>query len=137
MYFAQVRQQVHDALLAWQDAWARDDAKKIAEFYTEDTNVFPLGAPQLQATGELVNYFTGFLSTVGAPQLQMVDFGMSGELAYVTVRIVYFVSEAGGALRPVTRTDMLIMRRHSFKGWRIQSQLMREEPEEKDKSAGV
>jgi uncharacterized protein (TIGR02246 family) len=137
MYFAQVRTEVHESLLAWQDAWARDDAKKIAGFYTEDTNVFPLSGLQLQARSELVDYFSSFLSTVGAPRLQMVDFGISGELAYVTARISYFVNEAGGTLRPVTRTDMMVLRRRNAGGWLIQAQLMREEPEEKEKPGGV
>jgi ketosteroid isomerase-like protein len=131
MYFAQVRREVHEMLLAWQDAWSRDDAKKITTFYTDDANVFPVAGPQMQTHGEVAGYYAKFLATVGAPHLQMVDFGISGEIAYVTARISYFVNDEGGKLRPVTRTDMLIMRRRFSGGWQIQSQLMREDPEEK------
>jgi ketosteroid isomerase-like protein len=131
MYYAQIRKEVHETLLRWRSALEADDAKKVAAFYSDDASVFPAGASVVQTRDSIRSHFAGFVSGVGSIEFQMMDFGTSGDLAYVTIKLTYVWQPQGSVPRPVTRTDMIILQRRFNSSWVIQSHLAREEPEVK------
>lgn len=131
MYYAQVRHEVHQTVLRWKNAWDRDDAKDIAAFYANDASYLPPGAQPAHTRNAIRDYFSSFLKTVSDVKVDMTDFGTSGDLAYFTGRVVYHLQIAPGETRPQVRTDLIIWRRDGFGQWRIQTQLAREEVEDR------
>lgn len=130
MYYAQVRHDVNQLLARFKDVWHRDDARALAALYTEDAGYHPPGHDAVHARPGLAAYFNGFLPNAGAIEMQMLDFGTSGDLAHVTTRVTYFSQQGGEPGRHVVRTDMMVMRR-GRNGWLIQSHLARLEADEK------
>lgn len=136
MYYAQVRTEVNQMLARWKDAWHRDDAKSIGDFYAEDAIYLPPGET-VHARRAIIQYFQEFLPSAGGADWQMLDFGTSGELAYVTGRLSYFDPAASGGGRSIIRTEMLVCRRDSRGRWLIQTHMVRTEMPEKPKPASV
>jgi uncharacterized protein (TIGR02246 family) len=130
MYYAKVRTDVNKMLGQWRDAWQRDDAKAIGAFYMEDASYLPPGEA-VHTRRAIVEYYKGFLSTVAGVEMQMLDFGTSGEMAFVTGRLVYFDPSASGGGRQVARTELMVLRRDSWGKWLIQTHMVRVEPVEK------
>jgi uncharacterized protein (TIGR02246 family) len=127
MYFAQVRTELNNVLIRWRDAWEKDDATGIAAFYTTGATYYPLSAPQAQTRAAIRNHYAEFLRSVGTLNVNLSGFGMSGDLAYVTARLSYFVFD-GTAERRVTRTDLIVLRRQRDHDWLIEAQIAQEEP---------
>jgi uncharacterized protein (TIGR02246 family) len=131
MYYAQVRHEVHQTLLRWKNAWDRDDAKDVASFYADEASYLPPEAQPAHTRNAIRDYFVSFLKTVSDVKVDMTDFGTSGDIAYFTGRLTYFLQLAPGEVKPTVRTDVIILRRNAFGAWKIQTQLARVEPLEK------
>jgi uncharacterized protein (TIGR02246 family) len=130
MYYAKVRTEINDMLVKWRDAWQRDDAKTLAGLYTEDASYLPPGEA-VHTRRAIAEYYKAFLSNVAGVEMQMLDFGTSGELAFMTSRVVYFDPAASGGGRQVARTELMVLRRDSWGKWLIQTHMVRVEPAEK------
>ena len=130
MYYAKVRTEVNDMLVKWRDAWQRDDAKTLAGFYMEDASYLPPGEA-VHTRRAIAEYYKSFLGNVAGVEMQMLDFGTSGELAFMTSRLVYFDPSASGGGRPVVRTELMVLRRDSWGKWLIQTHMVRVESAEK------
>jgi uncharacterized protein (TIGR02246 family) len=129
MYYAQVRREVHETLLSWQTAWAKDDAKLLATMYAEDSSFFPSATSRLSTREAIRDYYARILIDAGAAQVQMVDFGTSGDLAYLVANILYETDgSAGRPIAQIARTDMFVLRRRSKGGWEIHSHVSRDDP---------
>ena len=131
MYYAQVRHEVHQTIMRWKNAWDRDDAKELAALYADEASYLPQSALPAHSRDAIRDYFATFLQTVSDVKVDMTDFGTSGDLAYLTGRVVYFVQAAPGQPKPLVRTDLIVLRRDGYGQWKIQTQLSREEPDEK------
>ena len=71
------------------------------------------------------DHFVQTMATALDAQVRLSDFGTSGDLAYVTVGISY-QAETESRMKPVTRTDMFVLRRRSNQ-WQIEMHIAREE----------
>ena len=131
MYYAQVRHDVHQTLMRWKNAWDRDDAKDIASFYADEASYLPPDAQPAHTRNSIRDYFGSFLQTVSDVKVEMTDFGTSGDIAYFTGRVLYYLQLGPGEVKPVMRTDVIILRRDGFSKWKIQTQLARVEAVDK------
>jgi uncharacterized protein (TIGR02246 family) len=122
-----VRTEINNVLIDWRDAWEQDDAVRLAAFYQDDARYFPLNTLPAHSRAAIRNHYADFLRNVGTLHASLSSFGMSGELAYITARLTYFVFD-GTAERKVVRTDLIVFRRHRNRGWLIEAQLAQEEP---------
>ena len=129
MYYAQVRTEVNELLIGWRDAWEKDAPGRLAGFYTEQANYYPVNAAAVQSRAAIQSHFADFLRNVGTLSINMSSFGMSGDVAYVTCRLSYHLFD-GAAERRVTRTDLIVLRRQRNQGWLIEVQLAQERVEE-------
>ena len=130
MYYAQVRTEINNVLVSWRDAWEKDDAAKLAGFYTEGATYYPLSAATAATRAGIRSHFADFLKTTGTLGINMTGFGMSGDLAYITARLSYHAFD-GTRERKVVRTDMIVLRRQRNHDWLIEAQLAQEEPAER------
>lgn len=126
MYYAQVRFEVNQVLIRWQRAWEEDDAATLAKLYAEEASYLPSGLAPAQTRPAIRDHFSTFLRAVGGVQVQMIDFGTSGDLAYVTGRVSY-QNQSGNSQQSV-RTDLLVLRRRLNGDWQIHTHLTRDEP---------
>jgi len=127
-YFAQVQKEVYETvLLRWRNAASADDMVNLAKLYAEKGSYFPPGQAMIQTRNAIRDYFSAFLRDIGTLNVGLVDFGTSGDLAYVTARVSYQVAGADGQSRPITQTDLMVVRRASSGAWQIQTHLAREE----------
>jgi uncharacterized protein (TIGR02246 family) len=131
-YYALVRTELNGLLMQWQRAWQRDDAPELASFYAEDGNYLPPGNPAIQTRSAIRDYFAKHLRVVGDARMQIVDFGTSGDLAYLTVRATYQLPNATVGGLDAVRTEMIVLRRRPNGSWIIATHLAREEPDEKN-----
>lgn len=125
-YFAHVRTEINELLIRWKRAWESDDANGIASLYGVEANFYPAGAPPVQLRRAIREHYGSFLPSVADVNVQMIDFGTSGDLAYVTARITYFVRTEAQQVRPQVRIDMLVLRRRSYSNWEIENHLTQE-----------
>ena len=129
-YYAQVRSELNEVLVRWQRAWENDDAAAVAAIYEEEASYFPPIASAVEMRGPIRDYFKRFLGRAGHVHVQMLDFGMSGDLAYLTSRVTYeILGEASP--RSAVSTDVLVLRRTGNGVWRIQTHMARPEPDAK------
>ncbi len=129
-YYALVRTELNGLLMQWQRAWQRDDALELATFYAEDANYLPPSVPTIQTRRAIRDYFANHLRQVGDARMQIVDFGTSGDLAYMTVRGTYQMPSATTGGPEAVRTEMMVLRRRTNGSWVIATHLIREEPPE-------
>lgn len=125
-YFAHVRTEINELLIRWKRAWESDDANAIANLYGVAANLYPAGAPPVQLRRAIREHYASLLPSVADVNLQMIDFGTSGDLAYVTARVTYFVRTESQQVRPQVRIDMLVLRRRSYSNWEIENHLTQE-----------
>jgi ketosteroid isomerase-like protein len=118
-YFAQVRSEVNEVLARWKNDWERDDARALAGLYTDAANYFPPDSKPVRTRSLIREYFANFLPGASGVEVQMMDFGMSGDLAYCTAR-VSLVSPAKQGVS--VYNDMLVFRRHGS-SWQIETHL--------------
>lgn len=130
MYYAQVRTEINNVLVAWRDAWEKDDAQAVAAFYSDGANYYPLSAPPATTRAGIRSHFADFLKTTGTLNINMTGFGMSGDMAYITARLTYHAFD-GTRERKIVRTDMMVLRRQRNFDWLIEAQLAQEEPAER------
>jgi uncharacterized protein (TIGR02246 family) len=119
-YFAQVRGELNDVLARWKAHWERDDARALAALYTDAANYFPSDSKPARTRGLIREYFAGFLAGASGVEVQMMDFGMSGDLAYCTARVSYHGPARQGASHQQVYNDLLVFRRHGA-GWQIET----------------
>ena len=122
-YYAQVRTELNDMLIRWQRAFQSDEAMALAAFYAETASYYPANAGPLNTRLSIQEFFVSHLRTVADVQLQMVGFGTSGDLAYVTARVTQYAQSNTGTIKPVVSTDLFVFRRQNSRIWRIETQL--------------
>lgn len=125
MYYASVRTEVNEQLIRWKDAWDRDDASGLSRLYAADARYLPAASQPVQTREAIRDHFAQMMGTALDVQVRLSDFGTSGDLAYVTVGISY-QAETESRMKPVTRTDMFVLRRRSNQ-WQIEMHFAREE----------
>jgi uncharacterized protein (TIGR02246 family) len=121
VYYAKVRTELNEFLIRWQRAWENDDARALASLYADEGSYYPAAAPSAHTRTAIRDYFSVFLQTVGSVQLQMLDFGTSGDLAFVTTRTTYNAQLPGSHSAQLARVDLLVLRRRSNGAWQIQT----------------
>src|SRR5687768_9088069 len=109
MYFGQVRMEINKVLGYWKDAWDADDADSLARLYAPEATYLAPAVPVVQRRDSIRSYFASFLTPVGSVDVRMVDFGMSGDLAYVTTRVTYHVNAQASNMRQRVRTDLIVL----------------------------
>ena len=130
MYYAQVRTEINNVLMSWRDAWEKDDPAKLASFYTDGANYYPLGVAPAATRAGIRSHFADFLKMAGTLDVNMTSFGMSGDMAYITARLSYHAFD-GTRERKIVRTDIIVLRRQRNHDWLIEAQLAQEEPAER------
>ena len=130
-YYAHVRTELNDLLIGWQRAFQSDEATGLAAFYAEAASYYPTNAGPLHTRGSIQYFFVSHLRTVADVQVQMVGFGTSGDLAYVTARVTQYVQGNAGGIKPVVSTDLFVFRRQNSRAWHIQAQLAQPDRAEK------
>ena len=127
-YYAQVQKEVYEnVLLRWRNAASADDAAGVARLYADRASYYPPALALIQTRNAIRDYFTTFLRDIGSVDVGLVDFGISGDLAFITARVGYQTVAANGQSRPITRTDLIVVRRNFSGDWQIQTHLAREE----------
>ena len=128
-YYAQVQKEVYEeVLLRWRNAASAEDVATLAKLYADKASYYPPSLPMIQTRSAIRDHFAGSLRDIGTVDVGLVDFGMSGDLAFITARIGYHTVAADGVSREINRTDLLVVRRASNGDWLIQTHLAREEP---------
>ena len=127
-HYARVQKEVYESvLLRWKSAAERDDVGALAKFYDESATYFPPGLPFVQTRAAVRDYFANFLGKVGDVSVSLIDFGTSGDLAYVTAGMSFYVLNHSEPGRKLTRTDLMVLRRRTSGDWQILTHFSRDE----------
>lgn len=125
-YTAEVLKEYHGLMNEWSAAWERRDARALAQRYTDDAILYMDGEEPVQTRRAIEEHFRRVLSTSGQARLGVVDFVVSGSLAFGSGRYTYEGSSAEGAL-PIESGTYTVLLRREGRRWRIRSQLFRAE----------
>jgi uncharacterized protein (TIGR02246 family) len=122
-YKTNVRNQVDAMLAAWRQAWDSDDVRSLAGLYTRDAVLLTSAGEPVRSRGAIQERLAAALPKLGSVQTMRLDFGTSGEIAYVSGQVLYEVpAENGGAAALRTGTFMVVAERQWDDSWQIQSQ---------------
>lgn len=124
---------VSSMLAEWRGAWARDDARQAARFYTEDALLLIGDGKPLRGRQEIQTGFGGILSTTGVIQVAVEDFLASGNVAYAYGNF-WYPSEQDQDAPPVTGTYVMLLRRDG-RNWKIRSQMFSATPAQRSAAA--
>lgn len=122
---------VNLALTEWRQAWARNDARTAARFYTEDALLQISDGKAIQGRAAIERSLATSLATRGEIQVGVEDFTASGNLAYAFGRFWYPMEEEGTDVHPVSGTYVMVFRRGG-RSWRIRSQIFSAEPTQRE-----
>ena len=117
---------VSSMLAEWRGAWARNDARQAARFYTEDALLLVGEGKPLRGRQEIETGFAGILATSGVIQVAVEDFVASGNVAYAFGNFWYPTEQEEDA-PPVTGTYVMLLRRDG-RTWKIRSQMFSASP---------
>ena len=123
---AEARSQVSALLLDYQSAWGSRNLAALAKLYAADAALYPAAGPLVSGRDAVREWFRGFLPRAEPLQARMMEFRVSGDLAYATLQVAYVLHD-GDAARPVTATDVVVLRRSVVGAWSIVSHLSRPE----------
>jgi len=123
---AEARVQVSALLLDYQSAWGSRNLSALAKLYAPDATLYPARGGMLAGRDAVRDWFRGFLPKVGPLQARMIEFRVSGDLAYTTLQVRYVAHDADSA-RSVAATDVMVLRRSVIGAWSIVSHLSRPE----------
>lgn len=124
---AEARQQVSALLLDYESAWGSRDVAALARLYAPGATLYPAGSGTLTGRDGIRDYFGALLPRVGPLRTQMMEFRVSGDLAFTTLQARY-VEGDGPSGRSVAATDVMVLRRSVVGAWSIVSHLVRPEP---------
>lgn len=115
-----------ELLQRWMEAWNGDDARGLAELYTEEAVLFPPGSSsQIRGRDAIGRYLEGSLAEAGEIRLQLADFDGAERLAYAVGTFIYTsgarVDDSVAA--PAERGVFLLVVRRDGDEWRIRFQL--------------
>jgi uncharacterized protein (TIGR02246 family) len=122
-YYARVRIELNELMIRWKRAWESDDAVALGNFYAADASYYPLHAAPLITRSSIQGYFAKTLATMADVNTQIIDFGMSGDMAYVTARVIQYERTNVGGVNPVPTIQIFIFRRNRDGAWEIQTHL--------------
>ena len=125
-YNAEVLKEYHGVMNEWAAAWQRQDARALAQHYTDDAILYMDGAEPVQTRRAIEERFRQVLPTTGVARLGVVDFVVSGSLAFGSGRYTYEDGSSIGAAALESGTYTVLLRREGRR-WRIRSQLFRAE----------
>jgi uncharacterized protein (TIGR02246 family) len=117
---------VSGMLAEWRGAWARNDARQAARFYTEDALLLIGDGKPLRGRTEIEAGFAGILSTSGVIQVAVDDFVASGTVAYAFGNF-WYQNEEGESAPAVFGTYVMLFRRDG-RSWKIRSQMFSASP---------
>lgn len=117
---------VSSMLAEWRGAWARNDAREAARFYTDDALLLIGDGKPLRGRQEIQTGFGGILSTSGVIQVAVEDFLASGNVAYAYGNF-WYPNELDETAAPVTGTYVMLLRRDG-RNWKIRSQMFSATP---------
>ncbi|HKP77120.1 MAG TPA: SgcJ/EcaC family oxidoreductase [Longimicrobiaceae bacterium] len=123
---AEARTQVSALLVDYQSAWGSRNLASLVKLYARDATVYPAGGSMLAGRDAVRDWFRGFLPKVERLQARMMEFRVSGDLAYTTLQVSYVLHD-GDTARPVAATDVVVLRRSAVGAWSIVSHLSRPE----------
>ncbi|HEX8273233.1 MAG TPA: DUF4440 domain-containing protein [Longimicrobiaceae bacterium] len=124
---------VSSMLAEWRGAWARDDAREAARFYTDDALLLIGDGKPLRGRQEIQTGFGGILSTTGVIQVAVEDFLASGNVAYAYGNF-WYPDEQDQDAPPVTGTYVMLLRRDG-RNWKIRSQMFSATPAQQQSAA--
>lgn len=117
---------VSSMLAEWRGAWARNDVREAARFYTDDALLLIGDGKPLRGRQEIETGFGGILSTTGVIQVAVEDFLASGNVAYAYGNF-WYPNEQDQDAPPVTGTYVMLLRRDG-RNWKIRSQMFSATP---------
>jgi uncharacterized protein (TIGR02246 family) len=122
-YYARVRIELNELMIRWKRAWESDDAVTLAKLYADDASYYPLHTGALSARSSIQDHFAKILAAMADVNTQIIDFGMSGDMAYVTARVIQYERNNVGGVNAATSIQIFIFRRNHDGEWEIQTQL--------------
>lgn len=126
---------VSGMLAEWRGAWARNDARGAARFYTDDALLLIGDGKPLRGRQDIENGFTGLLSTSGVIQVAVDDFVASGNVAYAFGNF-WYQNEEGESEPAVSGTYVMLFRRDG-RSWKIRSQMFSASPARQSAAASA
>jgi uncharacterized protein (TIGR02246 family) len=126
---------VSGMLAEWRGAWARNDARQAARFYTEDALLLIGDGKPLRGRAEIEAGFAGILSTSGVIQVAVDDFVASGIVAYAFGNF-WYQNEEGDNAPAISGTYVMLFRRDG-RNWKIRSQMFSASPARQSAAAGA
>ncbi|HEX8693273.1 MAG TPA: nuclear transport factor 2 family protein [Longimicrobium sp.] len=118
---AEARQQVGALLADFESAWGSDDPRALTELYAGSATFYPAEGGMLTGRGSIRDYFARLLPKVEPVRTSVVEFKVSGDLAFATVQVAYKVRDAAGAERSFIGTDVFVLRKAWAAPWSIVS----------------
>jgi uncharacterized protein (TIGR02246 family) len=122
-YKSGVRNAVDAMLASWRQAWDADDVGGLARLYTRDAVLLTSTGEPVRSRDAIRERLASVLPQLGSVQTLRVDFGTSGEMAYVSGQMLYEVASGAGTAPAVrTGTFVVVAERQWDDTWQIQSQ---------------
>lgn len=116
---------VSGMLAEWRGAWARNDARGTARFYTEDALLAIGEEKPFQGRQAIESGIPEILATTGVVQVAVDDFAASGNIAYAFGSF-WYQNEAG--VESGTQGRYVMVFRRDGRTWRIRSQVFNAAP---------
>jgi uncharacterized protein (TIGR02246 family) len=132
-YKAEVRNKLSQLVIQLSEAWDATDAGEAARLYSEK-GVIVLGPERtIEGRKAILAAFDTTLRHMHGVVLNMDDFDLSGELAFVRGTMIYELTHEHAASTRETVIYSMILRRKYDNGWLIQSQILAGSPALPDK----
>jgi ketosteroid isomerase-like protein len=126
-YHAQIMREAMALLGNWQSAWAQDDPRVVAGFYTPEALVLLPGQDgSAQGSAEVVRALGARLPAMGRVEFQLVDATVGDDMLYLFQRFaVAAQNEASDLSTPpaYAGTSSTVMQRAPGGGWKIRAQV--------------
>ena len=117
----EVRKAIEAANAKFSAAFARGDAKAIAEMYTADAVVLPPDTEMIRGTAAIAAFWTATMqSGVKGAALTTVDVGVSDDLAYETGKVVLTIHPEGAAATTATAKYVVVWKKQADGTWKLQ-----------------
>lgn len=122
-FYAEAQRDVSDVLDEWRSAWEHGRPDQLARLYDAEAVLYPVAGGLVRGRRAIQQHFSSAIGEDDRVQFELLDFGASGDLAYLAGRM--FVSGAGGGTE--IGTAFLVLRRNDLGGWRIVSHVAKPE----------
>ena len=121
VYLLRVRQEVTMMLGSWKRAWDADNARAAADLFTRDGLFVGLSGDETRTRDSLRAKLAEVFAEAGALRFSVLDFDVSGEMAYVRGQMAYATEGASAAGAAQAESYVLIARRQRDDVWLIRS----------------